>query len=69
MVEIKVNYNNLTAVIVGISYLVHNLDLEILWKVLPLFDKNDAAMINGISICSKLDGSFDTEPFGELIQL
>ena len=51
------------------SYLVHNFDIKPIWKVLPLFDKKDATMINGISIYSKLDGSFETDPFEEVIQL
>ena len=65
----RINYNDLTAVYVGMSYLVHNFDIPPIWKVLPLFDRKDANMINGISICKKVDGSFDTEPFEEVIQL
>ena len=48
----RINFNDLTAVYVGMSYLIHNVitSHSDIWKVLPLFERKDANMINGISI-------------------
>lgn len=65
----RINFNDLTAVHVGMSYLVHNLGIRPLWKVLPLFEKKDATIIDGIAMYSKADGDYETEPFTGEIQL
>ena len=68
MIEIKIDFTNLTAVYVGMSYLVKENSLSAM-KFLPLFVNKDATIIDGISIYSKFDKSFDTDFWEEMVQL